>query len=261
MSSDPVDLATHAPIHDFGQLGFHPGEVVVVTGAGSGIGRAIAMTAAKSGLAVGVWDMNAEGARETVAAIETAGGKALAVTANVGDDAEVARAWDATEALGPCRYLVNNAGPGTLSDLSFYDHLMLTVGSVYRVTTSWMERYGDQIASAVNISSLAGNFQGGRNQAHYPAGKASVAALTRHFAVKFGGRPRVNTVVPGFTLTPRVLPLMESDDFRVRTSRIPMGRPGYPEEVAAAVLFLLSPAASYINGVLLPVDGGWAYAS
>lgn len=255
--SEDDSILLNGPVYDFSQLGFTRGEVITVTGAGSGIGRAIAITAAKSGLAVAVWDMNTAGAEETVATITASGGTALAVTANVGDDAEVAKAWDATDALGPCRYLVNNAGPASLSDLPFYEHLMLTVGSVYRVASSWMERYGPDISSAVNIASVAGNFQGGKINAHYPAGKGGVAALTRHLAVKHGGKPRFNTVAPGFTLTPRAIPNIKSEDFRNRTARIPMGRAGFAEEIASVVIFLLSPAAGYVNGALLPVDGGW----
>jgi NAD(P)-dependent dehydrogenase (short-subunit alcohol dehydrogenase family) len=257
MSNDASGQVLSGPVYDFSHLGFAPDEVIVVTGSGSGIGRAIAITAAKSGLAVGVWDMNAEGAAETVALITEAGGRALAVTANVGDDGEVAKAWDATAQLGPCRYLVNNAAPSAVSEMSFYDHLLLTVGSAYRVATSWMELHGSACVSGVNIASVAGNFMGGKIKAHYPAGKGGIAALTRHLAVKYQGSPRFNTVAPGSTLTPRTSPYVENEDYRIRTARIPMGRSGYSEEIASAVMFLLSPAASYVNGVLLPVDGGW----
>jgi NAD(P)-dependent dehydrogenase (short-subunit alcohol dehydrogenase family) len=259
LTTQVTNQPLHGPVYDFGKLGFGRGEVIVVTGGGSGIGRATAITAAASGLTVGIWDMNAQGARETEEAIRNSGGMALAVTCNVGDDDAVAEAWRATDALGPCRYLVNNAGPPAVSE-PFYENVLLAIGSVYRVTTSWMERYGAQAVSAVNMASVSGNFQGSQNQAHYPTSKGGVAALTRHLAVKYGGKPRVNSVAPGFTITPRTQPYLENEDVRQRVSRIPMQRLGYPEEQASTVMFLLSPAASYINGVLLPVDGGWILA-
>ena len=257
MNQPAVNQPLNGPLYDFRALGFKPGEVAVVTGAGSGIGRATALTAAKSGLAVAVWDMDTQGASDTVQTIKASGGIALAVTADVGNDADVARAWKETAGLGPCRYLVNNAGPAMVSTLPFHDALALAIGSMYRVTTSWLETQGDAAASVVNMSSVLGNFQGGTGQAFYPTAKAGITGYTRHLALKHRGHPRANAVAPGFILTPRTQPYLQNENTRVRLARIPAGRMGFPEDVAAAVLFLLSPAAAYINGALLPIDGGW----
>ena len=257
MNQHEIQQPLHGPIYDFRALGFKPGEVVVVTGGGSGIGRATALTAAKSALAVAVWDMDAKGASETVQAIKASGGTALAVTVNVGDDDEVAHAWSESAKLGPCRYLFNNAGPASVSDRPFYENMMLAIGSMYRVTTSWLERHGADAASVVNMSSVHGNFQGGTSQAFYPTAKAGITGYTRHLALKYRGNPRANAVAPGFIITPRTRPYLEEEDTRIRLARIPAGRMGYPEDIAAVVLFLLSPAATYINGALLPIDGGW----
>jgi NAD(P)-dependent dehydrogenase (short-subunit alcohol dehydrogenase family) len=259
MSDIEMPKSLHGPQYDLHSLGFKAREVAVVTGAGSGIGKATAIMAAKSGLAVGLWDMNIAGAEETAAEIASFGGAALAVAVNVGDDAAVAKAWEANHALGPCRYLVNNAGPSSSSSAPFNDNLLLAVGSVHRVTSSWLALHAPQAASVVNISSVGGNFQGGglAIQPFYGTAKSAIAAYTRHVATRYNGRPRANAVAPGFITTPRTIPYLESPAIKETVARIPMGRAGLPEEIAAVVMFLLSPAASYINGVLLPVDGGW----
>ena len=239
-------------------LGFVPGELVVVTGAASGIGKACALGAANSGLTVAVWDMDEAGAQATADEIAATGGKALAVTVDVFDEAQVVRAWDETLALGPCSYLVNNAGPRSVSQGPFAEHLLDAVGSMECVARLWLERSRDMAASMVNISSIAGNLQGSGKtvSAFYPAAKAGIAGLTRHQATRYDGKPRVNAVAPGITITPRVEPMLEMPAMQDLAKRVPVGRLGYPEDMASAVLFLLSPAAAYINGVVLPVDGG-----
>jgi 3-oxoacyl-[acyl-carrier protein] reductase len=243
-------------------LGFAAGDVVVVTGAGSGIGKATALAAARSGLSVAVWDICAEASRTTQLEARETGAKAIAITVDVGDDIAVARAWDSTLQLGSCRYLVNNAGPPSNSPASFNDNLTISVGSVHRVTTSWIEHCPSEAAALVNVSSIAGNFQGGGQaiQPFYPASKAAIAGYTRYLATRYRGAPRANAVAPGLIITPRTIPFLDMPEIAETAARIPMGRLGFPEEIAGAVLFLLSPAAAYVNGVLLPVDGGWAHA-
>jgi 3-oxoacyl-[acyl-carrier protein] reductase len=252
-----IKQSKHGPMYDLSGLGFRRAEVIVVTGAGSGIGRATALMAAKSGLAVAAWDMNPQGVAETVGEIAASGGKALAVTADVGSDAAVQAAWEQSAALGACRYLVNNAGPASSSTLPFDEALRIAVGSVERVTKSWLQRDASSAASLVSIASVAGNFFGGSNGTFYAAAKGGIAALMRQYAYVFKGKPRANAVAPGFTITPRTIPYLENPVLVESLKRIPVGRLGHPEDIASAVLFLLSPAADYINGVLLPVDGGW----
>lgn len=248
------------PLYDMRALGFAAREVVVVTGGGSGIGRATALTAARSGLTVAVWDIVGEAAAETAAEVEQMGSAALAVTVDVSDRAGVADAWERTLALGRCAYLVNNAGPPSGSTEPFLDNLTKALGSVELVTSAWLKRCGEDAASVVNLASIAGNFSGGGGtiQPFYPAAKTGIVGYTRWLASRTGGRPRANAVAPGFTFTPRTLAMR--GDPGVAMDNIPLGRGGYAEELAAAILFLLSPAASYVNGVLLPVDGGWSIA-
>ncbi len=252
----------HGPLQDMRALGFAAGEVVVVTGAGSGIGRAVALTAARSGLRVAVWDVVADKAAETVSLVQAVGESALAVEVDVADPAQVARAWEATLPLGPCRYLVNNAGPPSNDAGPFRENLLVALGGVEDVTSQWLDRCGDVAASVVSMASVAGNFQGGGQSIapFYAAAKTGIVGFTKHLATRCGGRPRANAVAPGFTLTPRTIPFLDNPLVAELVARVPMGRAGFPEEVASAVVFLLSPAASYINGVLLPVDGGMAIA-
>lgn len=250
----------HGPSYDMRALGFAAGESVVVTGAGSGIGRATALAAARSGLNVAVWDINGEAARETVRVAEEMGANALVAVLDVADPVAVAEAWEATLTLGNCRYLVNNAGPSSHASGPFVDNLAVALGSVELVTTQWLERCGEVAASLVNIASVAGNFQGGGQAIapFYATAKMGITGYTRWLATRYCGRPRANAVAPGMVLTPRTMPFLDNPAIAQAMSRIPEGRPGFPEELASAILFLLSPAASYINGVLLPVDGGWA---
>jgi NAD(P)-dependent dehydrogenase (short-subunit alcohol dehydrogenase family) len=254
------DQLRHGPVYDFGALGFVPGDVITVTGAGSGIGRATALTAARSGLVVSIWDIDGGGAAETVARIEAQGGRALAIVADVSDEAAVRDAWDETAKLGPCRYLVNNAGPRSGDGAPFLENLDIALGSVEHVTRSWIERAGDVAASVVNIASISGNVLGSGTTIapFYAAAKSGIAGLTRWQATHYCGRPRANAVAPGMTITPRTEAMLDNPAFASVIERIALARVGYPEEIASAAMFLLSPAASYINGVLLPVDGAAA---
>lgn len=247
-------------LYDMTALGFNPGDVVTITGSGSGIGKATAMSCAKSGLVVAVWDIHEAAALATVDEIERAGGKAVAVVVDVTDQTGIDKAWTETISLGRCPYLVNNAGPSSHSDGSFTENLEATLGSMEMVTMRWLEKAANYPESMVNITSIAGNFQGGGKaiSAFYPTAKCGVTGFTRYLATKYDGKPRVNAVAPGMTYSPRTAEFIDSPAVAEAVNRIPMGRPGYAEELAAAIVFLLSPAASYINGALLPVDGGWS---
>lgn len=238
-------------------FGFTPGDAVVVTGAGSGIGRATARHAAELGLAVAAWDLNTDGVTETVRAIEADGGRAIALTADVTSDEQVADALDASAAaLGEARYLVNNAGPASANDMPFERGLTISVGSMRRVATMWLERARPQDCALVNLASVAGNLIG-TSPDWYPASKAAIMGYTRHLAAYRSDDVRSNAVAPGMTDTPRLAGFADSDLGHRILGRIPLHRMGTPDEIAWAILFLLSPLASYVNGILLTADGGW----
>jgi NAD(P)-dependent dehydrogenase (short-subunit alcohol dehydrogenase family) len=245
-------LALNRPV----MLGFTAADVVVVTGAGSGIGRATAVNAAAVGLAVAAWDVAADGVAATVRDITEAGGRAVAVTADVTDDDQVAEALSVSAQLGEARYLVNNAGPASAAQFGFDDAIVAGIGSMRRVATAWLDRGRQDEAALVNVASVAGNLIGTAPD-WYPAVKAGIMGYTRHLAAHRSDVVRANAVAPGMTDTPRLAGFAASDIGQRVLARIPLHRMASPDEISWAILFLLSPLASYVNGILLTVDGGW----
>lgn len=237
-------------------FGISPDDVVVVTGAASGIGRATALLAGRLGLGIAAWDLDREGVEDVVGEIVRGGGRGLALTVDVTQDTEVDGALSETcRTLAVPRYLVNNAGPPSTADLDFREGLQMAAGSMQRVTAKWMALELPEPAAVVNVASIAGNLIGSAPD-WYGSSKAAIAGYTRFLAITHGKRLRANAVAPGAVDTPRMAPYLGADIGRAWRERNPMGRIGEPEDVATVICFLLSPAASYVNGVLLPVDGG-----
>jgi 3-oxoacyl-[acyl-carrier protein] reductase len=205
------------------------------------------------GLRVAAWDVVPGALDRTVAGLVARGGDVVGVVADVSDRDAVEAGFDAS---GPARYLVNNAGPSSAGAIEFDRGLALTVGSVQLVTDAWLRREPPAGSAVVNIASVAGNVVG-TDSAWYSAGKAAIAGYTRHLATRAAPGVRANAIAPGLIDTPRMVGFAETELGRSLIARNPMGRAGRAEDVAAAVLFLLCPLADYVNGVLLPVDGGW----
>ena len=241
-------------------LGFEPGEAAVVTGAASGIGRATSLMLARAGVAIAAWDLNEDALASTAKEIEALGVDCYPVTADLTVQADVDRAWGGTGGIAQTvRYLVNNAGPASTTDLTVSDGVRIAIGSYSMVADGFVGTCGEAASAMTMTASTAGNFYVGPTPDWYPAAKAGVAGLMRHLAVKYRGSPRSNGVAPAGIRTPRTADLPQP--LLDRIARQPMGRLGEPEEVASLICYLLSPAASFINGVLIPVDGASTWTS
>jgi NAD(P)-dependent dehydrogenase (short-subunit alcohol dehydrogenase family) len=239
--------------------------VVVITGAGDGIGWAAAQMFAGKGYRVALVDIDADSASQKAAQL---GQGHVAVGCDVSKEADVRAAFAAIEQrLGGVDALVNNAGigsphlPTTEQTVESFERILgihLTGTFLFsREAYPLMVRRGG--GSIVNISSIAGVSGLPRRNA-YGAAKAGIASMTKSMACEWAATGiRVNAVAPGFVATALVKKL-EADGFvdtpRLRR-RIPMGRLARPEEIAEAIYFLSSKAASYITGTILSVDGGW----
>lgn len=240
------------------------GRVAVVTGGGRGIGRAVALALADAGADVAVAvSRELEAAEETAEAIRQKGRRALARRADVSDSAQAEDLIAAAvEALGRIDILVNNAGvtrDGLLlrmSDADWDAVLDANLKGAFHCTRSALRRMLRQRSGRiVNITSVMG-LTGNAGQANYCASKAGLIGLTKATAKEVGARGiTCNAVAPGWIRTRMTAGLPEEVAERVR-QQIPLGRLGEPEDVAGAVVFLCSPAASYITGQVLVVDGG-----
>jgi NAD(P)-dependent dehydrogenase (short-subunit alcohol dehydrogenase family) len=250
------------------------GQTAFVTGAAMGIGRAIAESLAANGAAVALVDWAGEEAAAAARELVAAGRRAAAFVADVADAGrmnDVAR--QAAEQLGPIGILVNNAGINTAHDRrpiheyssdDWHNILRVDLTGVFvtsqAVVPAMLARGGGRI---VNIASVAGLVPL-RLQSAFVAAKAGVVNLSKSMALELGPRGILtNCVAPGSILTRGTRALFYdangaySEKAASLLSHVPLGRPGTPEEIAHAVLFLAAPQASYVNGAVLTVDGGW----
>jgi len=240
-------------------------KIAIITGGGSGIGRASAELFALEGAKVVVADFNEKAGQETVAAIRQAGGEAIFVQVDVSDSAQVQRLVDTTlQTYGGIDILVNNAGIllfGTALDTSEQDWqrvVAINLTGTFLVSKAvlphMIARGGGSI---VNLTSSTGAHDAAANTVAYVTSKGGVALLTRAMAIDHAKHNvRVNAIAPGPTDTPMLRDALSPEQLSAFAATFPMGRLGRPEELAHAILFLASDEASFVTGAILAVDGG-----
>ena len=243
------------------------GKVAVVTGGGSGIGRGIDVRLAEDRAALAVWDLNPEGAAQTVRMIEAAGGKAIALTADCADKTAIKAAAEETRAkLGPITILVNNAGiaPFTpfldIGEDEFDKVIRINLQGPWLVTK---EIVPDMLAAEwgriINITSSSTQ-SGSFAQSHYVSSKGGLLGMTKALAMELGGTGiTANMIPPGSIDTPmlRQAPI----DADAYGKSLPVKRLGQVADIAAAAAFLASEDASYMTGQTISTNGGRSMGS
>lgn len=240
------------------------GRVALVTGAGSGIGRSIALRLASEGCAVGVMDQNGAAAEQVCQEVLASDGVAVALQADITRRRDIrAAVRRLTQDIGPIDILVNNAGIGTVKPF-------LTTGDRQWRRTVSVNLYGTFVVSQevarlmvkrgvgriVNIASLSAHIANG-HQSAYSASKAGIISLTRSIAFELGPHGvTANAVSPGPVHTRMTDAMVSPDERAAKETRSPLRRLGLPEEIAAVVAFLASDDASYLNGAVISADGG-----
>ena len=239
------------------------GGIALVTGAGSGIGEAIAIAMAREGARIVAIDINIGAAVRVARAVgENAVGLACDVTDRTACDALAAKV---RAEIGPISVLVNNAGiirRGKVSDANtrrdWDDTLAVNLDGPYNMVTAFLDQLRETKGSVINIGSIQ-SFVALPNSAAYTTSKGGVRLLTKALAIELGPMGvRVNAIGPGFTATPLNADARQNPEYMANfTGRIPLGRIGAPEDIALPAVFLASEMARYITGVTLPVDGGY----
>jgi 3-oxoacyl-[acyl-carrier protein] reductase len=240
------------------------GQVALVTGAGRGIGAAAASALAAAGAAVAInYQTSREAAESLAAELRDSGASAVGIAGDVTDSAQAEEIVAAAEAgLGPVSILVNNAGitrDALLARMSEedFDAVISTSlrGSFLMSRAVARKMMKARAGNIINISSVIGR-RGNPGQVNYSAAKAGLIGLTKSLARELGPRGvRVNAVAPGYVVTEMTAGLPDNLKEKI-LQNTPLGRLATPQEIASVIVFLASPAAGYITGAVIPVDGG-----
>jgi 2-deoxy-D-gluconate 3-dehydrogenase len=240
------------------------GKTALVTGASKGIGASIAIAMAQAGADVVLVGRSQDSLSATRTAIENLGRTTETLIADVESRDQIAAAFKSIEQLN-VEIVVNNAGsisraPAIETSLEDWDRIINTnLNSVFQISQlcakSMLAKGHGRI---INIASLL-SFQGGINVPAYTASKHAVSGVTKALANEWGAKGvTVNAIAPGYISTDNTQALRNDADRNTSIlARIPIGRWGTPEDLAAVAVFLASPAAAYINGEIITVDGGW----
>jgi len=237
--------------------------VAIVTGAARGIGAAVAQRLSSDGFAVAVLDLDETACADTVEAITSSGGQALAVGVDVADENAVeAAVTRVADELGPPVVLVNNAGITRdarivkMTEEQFLAVIRVNLGAAYELTTAAIPRFADG-ASVVSLASRAylGNF----GQFNYSASKGGLVGMTRALALQLAPRVRVNAIAPSLTASEMTSAMPEKVLDKMIAS-IPLGRMAEPAEIAETIATLASPAMAYVTGQVVVACGGRSLA-
>ncbi len=247
-------------------------EIAIVTGAGRGIGKAIAENLARAGYRVVICARSEKELENVAAGIHDKGGQAMATRVDVGSETELVKFVEATERLGAIEILVNNAGiapkprqgkrtPLVEMTVDEWDEVMrVNLTSAFILTREVGRRMcAARRGSIVNIASIAVRNGGLTGGAHYVASKSGMVGLTKAAAKEFAPfGVRVNAIAPGRIATAMTVVSNRLLDPQWTAREVPLGREGRPEEIADAVEFLATERSSFITGMTLDVTGGWS---
>ncbi|MVO98297.1 SDR family oxidoreductase [Paenibacillus lutrae] len=244
-------------------------KVAVVTGAASGMDKAIAELYAKEGAKVVVSDLNIEGAEAVAAAIKANGGEAVAVKTNVADQNDIIRMIDtAVNEYGTLDILVNNAGimdnmaaAGDVNDERWDLIFDVNTKSVMRAIRKSIPIFLEKGKGVIINTASTGGFSGAHAGAAYTASKHAVIGLTKNTAFMFAQKGiRCNAIAPGATMTNIASTISNVSEFGASRTKVTQGvipRVGQAEEIAQVALFLASDESSFVNGAIIAADGGW----